>query len=224
MKAKFGMMVVDGRGKLGGHVLSKSRSGAYARTKVSGVNPQTSYQLGARSLLTALSQSWRALTQEQRDGWDNAVAGYAKTDVFGDLRNPTGKNLYTRLNVNLANAGQVMIEDAPNPVGAGAVTAGTLVITNGGAKTIAHTDDTAGHTIQVWATPGVSAGKKFVKNQYRLISTFVGGASSPANIAAAYEARFGDPAVGTRVNVKLVSVNNDTGETSTASEASTITV
>lgn len=219
-----GFGAVDGRGKIGGHVASKNRGGAYARVKVTPSNPQTSFQLAARNLLTSLSQGWRSLTQVQRDSWDAAVGSFAKTDVFGNLRNPTGKNLYGALNANLSNIGQAAITDAPLPAGGGEVVAGTAVITNGGAKTIAHTDDTAGHTVQVWATPGVSPGKKFLKNDYRLVTTFAGGAASPANIATAYEARFGEPAVGTRVGIRLVSVNNTTGEAGTPSESTTIVV
>lgn len=225
MKLKWsGFGAVDGRGKINGHVASKNRAGAYARTKVTPVNPQSSYQLASRNLLTTFSQGWKALLQAERDAWDAAVGNFAKTDVFGDIRNPTGKNLYTSLNTNLLNIGQTAITEPPLPSGAGTVTAGALVMTNGGAKTIAHTGDTAGHTVQVWATPGVSPGKKFVKNDYRLITTFTGGAASPANIATAYAARFGQPAVGTRVSVKLVSVNDNTGEVSVPSEATTITV
>jgi hypothetical protein len=224
MKAKFGMIVVDGRGKLGGHVLSKNRGGAYARTKVTPVNPQTTYQLTARNLLTTLSQGWRSLTQAQRDGWNAAVQSFQRTDIFGDLRTPTGKNLYTRLNTNLSNISEPLIDDAPLPAGGGEVVAGTLVMTNGGAKTIAHSGSTAGHNVQVWATPGVSAGKEFLKNDYRLITIFAGGGASPNDFSAAYEARFGEPAIGTRVGVKLVSVNATTGENGTPSEATTITV
>lgn len=225
MKVLYGAALgVDARGKMNGQVASKNRSGAYWRTKVSPVNPQSSYQLAARALLTALSQAWKSLTQAQRTAWDAAVGDFARTDVFGNLRNPSGKNLHSRLNLNLQHCGQATIADPPLPSGAGTVLAGALIATNGGAKSIAHTNDTAGHTIQVWATPGVSPGKRFVKPDYRLLTTFVGGAASPAVITTAYDARFGDPAVGTRVNVKLISVNNTTGESSTPSEATTITV
>lgn len=62
-----GFGAVDGRGKIGGHVASKNRSGAYARIKVTPVNPQTTFQQVARNLLTSLSQGWRALTQAQHD-------------------------------------------------------------------------------------------------------------------------------------------------------------
>lgn len=224
MKAKFGMIVVDGRGKLGGHVLSKNRGGAYARTKVTPVNPQTTFQLAARNLLSTLSQGWRTLTQVQRDGWNAAVSSFQRTDIFGDLRTPTGKNLYLALNANLDGVGTSPNSNAPNPEGVEAVTAGAFVMTNGGAKTIAHNVTGANYPIQIWATPGVSAGKEFLKNDYRLIQSIAGAAASPTDISTAYEARFGEPAVGTRVGVKLVVVNETTGERGTPSEATTITV
>jgi hypothetical protein len=224
MKAKFGMIVVDGRGKLGGHVLSKNRGGAYARTKVTPVNPQSTYQLTARNLLTSLSQAWRSLTQAQRDGWNAAVQSFQRTDIFGDLRTPTGKNLFTRLNTNLQNIGFSVINAAPLPSEVFQTLAGTLVMTSGGAKTIAHNVGTGESVVQVWATPGVSAGKEFLKNDYRLIMTFDDDMASPADISTAFEARFGEPAVGTRVGVKLVNINNVTGQNGQASEATTITV
>ena len=40
-KIKFGMMMTDASGKLGGQVFSKNRGGSYVRTKVTPTNPQT---------------------------------------------------------------------------------------------------------------------------------------------------------------------------------------
>ena len=98
MKIKFGAIVVDGRGKIGGHVASKNRGGAYLRTKVTPTNPQTTFQSAVRNRLTAFSQGWRGLTQAQRDAWNAAVSNFSKTDVFGDIKQPTGLNLYVKLN------------------------------------------------------------------------------------------------------------------------------
>jgi len=224
MKAKWGALIVDGRGKLGGHVASKNRAGSYLRTKVTPSNPQTIFQQGARNLLTSFSQGWRALSDTQRAAWNAAVQAFGRTNVFGDLVKPSGKNLFTRLNVNLSNAGQSTITDPPQPEGAGEVTAGTAVATNGGAYSIAHTGSTVGHTVQVWATPGVSPGRKYVRQEFRLLGTFAGGAASPYVATGTYTGRFGEAAVGTRVAFRLVSVNNTTGENSVPSESDTITV
>jgi len=55
MKTLFGAIVVDGRGKLGGHVASKNRHGSYFRTKVSQANQQVSIaQMSVPALLQSL--------------------------------------------------------------------------------------------------------------------------------------------------------------------------
>ena len=72
-KIKFGMMMTDARGKLGGQVFSKNRSGAYVRTKVTPVNPRTAAQPLSRSILGTLSASWSGLTEVQRRSWNAAV-------------------------------------------------------------------------------------------------------------------------------------------------------
>ena len=103
MKIKFGALVVAGRGKIGGHVASRNRAGAYLRTKVTPVNPATVYQVAVRNRLAGISTDWRGLTAAQRTAWNAAVSDYAKTDIFGDIRNPSGFNLHQKLNNNLVN-------------------------------------------------------------------------------------------------------------------------
>ena len=53
-KIKFGMMMTDARGKLGGQVFSKNKGGAYVRTKVTPSNPQTIAQTTRRALFAAI--------------------------------------------------------------------------------------------------------------------------------------------------------------------------
>lgn len=225
MKIKFsGLGVVDGRGKINGTVASKSRSGAYARVKVSGTNPQTAAQLEVRNRLTFFSQAWRALSAAAIASWNAATAQWQRTNVFGDNVSPTGKNLYTRLNANIQSVGGSTITTPPQPLGAQQVVAGALVMTNGGAKTIAYTGTTVLSTVQVWATAPQSAGVRFLKNKYRLIGTFLGNASSPVDISTMYEDKFGEPPVGSYVGVKLVAIRLTTGENSLPSEATTTTV
>jgi hypothetical protein len=127
MKVKFsGIGVVDGRGKLNGTVFSRNRSGAIARVKVTPINPNTASQANARSILTSLSQSWRTLNQSVILVWNNAVADFQSTDVFGDLRTPTGKNLFTKLNANLISVGVSPITTAPLPSDVSDVTLGIV--------------------------------------------------------------------------------------------------
>lgn len=225
MKIMFsGLGVTDGRGKINGTVASKNRAGAYARVKVSPVNPQSTYQLTERNRLKSLSQAWRALTAVQRAAWVRAVSNFMRSDVFGSMKALSGQQLFVSLNRNLVNAGQTQITSPPLPSAVEQPVAGTLVITNGGAKTVAYTGTTAASTLLIWATDGLSPGIGFVKNRYKQIQSAAGNIASPIDIAAAYQARFGDPAVGTKVYVKIEAVNNTTGQKSLASQTSTTVV
>ena len=217
MKAKFGSFMVDGRGKVNGHVVSKNRAGSYVRTKVTPVNPRTAQQLGVRSRLTSLSTGWRGLTQPQRASWNSAVRNFVRTDIFGDLKTPSGFNLYQSLNGNLLKAGQAQITTAPNPAAVAIVNIGALTLTvAGGVVSLALSGPVpAGVTCVVKATAPLSAGISFVKTQLRQLATFAPATASPLVLTAAYAARFGAFSAGQRIFVSIQFVNNLTGQNST---------
>lgn len=227
MKIKFGALVVDGRGKIGGHVMSKNRAGAYMRTKVSPVNAQTSSQLEIRNRFTVYAQGWRGLTQAQRDAWNASVSDFAKTDVFGDLKNPTGFNLYQRLNNNLVTVGASAITAPPLPASVGEVVASSLTAADGTvaeAISLVMGDDVpAGTAVKVFATAPQSAGKSFVKSEHRLIGTLAAAATTPVNLLSDYQAKYGSTGTaGQKIFVKLVAINTTTGQSGTPSEVQAI--
>lgn len=225
MKAKFGSIVVDGRGKLGGHVYSKNRGGSYVRTKVTPVNPQSVAQMEVRAFFTQLSQGWRELTANQRAAWNGAVENFQRTDIFGDLKKPSGINLYVRLNQNILNAGGAVISDPPAP----GVTPDTVVFTTAPdsapqtfALAFAPTPVPADTAYVVEATANLSPGKSFLKNQYRIISVLAAAAATPANILAAYQAKFGNLVGAQKVGVRVTAVNLLTGIKGAAYEVTSI--
>ena len=200
MRLKFGMIVTDGRGKLGGHVLSKNRAGAYARTKVTPSNPQTTAQSQARALFGSISQGWSGLTDAERNGWNSAVAEWQKTDIFGDLRQPSGKALFQRLSNQAQSAGYAAVTSAPARLDmvSGTVTSAVLD-TNNGEVLLTGIFGGAGARVMLFATPVLSDGTTFVKNKLSLIS------AQPSNLfdnGLAYTdfvSKFGAPAVGGNV-------------------------
>lgn len=227
MKIKWGALVVDGRGKIGGHVASKNRAGAYIRTKVTPVNPQSGYQLGVRNLFTTLSQAWRGLSEAARIAWNAAVGDFQSTDIFGDLKNPTGFNLHQKLNNNLVNVGEAVITDPPLPEAveshviesiAAASGAGTLEVVY--APAIG-----ADSAVKVFATAPLSPGKFFVKSRFRQIGVMQAADVTPFALATFYDLKFGSVgAEGQKIFVKFVPVNKTTGQAGTASQASTLVV
>lgn len=213
MKIKWGALVVDGRGKIGGQVASKNRSGAYMRNKVTPVNPQSTAQNAVRNTLSTLSQGWRALTQNQRDAWDGAVANFASTNIFGDIINPTGKNLYTALNANLASVGEAAISTPPTLAEVVGIAVGAITVAVGaGTYSAVFTGDDPSMIYQIWATASVSPGKSFVKNLYRQIGFVAGGAGSPLDFSADYLAKYGAAIESQKVFFKMVGVVSTTGQ------------
>jgi len=199
-KVKFGMMMTDARGKLGGQVFSKNRGGAYVRTKVTPTNPQTSFQTGVRAIFALISQAWSTLTGAQRESFNSAVGDWARTDIFGDLKNPSGKNLHQRLNLNLLNTGQSQVTSAPAKVTlpSDTATAADIAI---GAGTLDFTgiSTTVGTVVQVFATPVLTAGTTFVKNRLRQIYFADAASFVDTDAYTAYVAKFGAPTAGDNV-------------------------
>ena len=207
MKIKWGALVTDGRGKLGGHVASKNRSGSYLRTKVTPVNPQTTFQTSIRALFGAISGAWSLLTNIQRATWSDAVEDWQKTDVFGDLKNPSGKNLHQRLNLEAQRQGYPVIQTAPAKVvvpssvlssATLAIGAGTLVLTGfnvaSGSKTV------------VSSTGSLSQGTKFVKNKLTRIYVSEADAYVSAQCYLQRGLKYGNPVVGANIYISVKTV------------------
>lgn len=215
MKVKFGSLITDGRGKIGGHVLSKNRGGAYMRTKVTPINPQTAAQSAVRGTLTEFSQGFRALTTSQIAAWNSAVQNFQATDIFGDIKKPSGINLFVKLNANLVNAGVTTpLTDPP-----GLTTSPTFVHFSATAAAgtpalsivFTPTPVPTATTYIIEATAPQSPGKSFLKNQYRKIGVVAAAATSPFNALAAYTAKFGALIAAEKVGIRIKAIDNTTG-------------
>lgn len=226
MKIKWGALVVDGRNKIGGQVASKNRHGAYMRNKVTPVNPKSGSQVNVRSRLAGFASGWRGLTGAQRLAWNAAVSDYKKTDIFGDIQNPSGFNLYVKLNSNLANIGIAAITNPPLPVNVSTFTSATLAAAAGAQSmslTILPAVQPTSETIVVRATPAISAGKSFVKSEFRQIGTFTSATTGAYDLASLYIAKFGPiGAAGSKIFVEVVHVNETTGQASQSQQYSAI--
>ena len=226
-KIKLSAIVSEMRGKLNGSVFSKNRGGAYLRTKVTPVNPQTLAQGLVRATLTNLSQAWRSLTEAQRLAWNGAVSSFTGTDIFGDVKTPSGINLYNKLNLNLAAIGVAPINTPPLAVSVGYFDSLDLAA-DASANTIAASfttiGESAGQTVIVEATPCLSPGKNFEKSEYRAIGTFAGDAASAQALGAMYVAKFGAMTAGQKLFVRLKFVDATTGVSGQYTAASTIVV
>lgn len=204
MKMKFGALVVDGSGKIGGHVASKNRSGNYLRTKVTPVNPNTVAQQNVRAILGSLATAWSSLTDAQRLSWNNAVSEFAKTDIFGDIKNPSGFNLFIKLNSNLATIGNSPLTDAPikEEIPYTGLTSAVMDISSATGVLTFDTGNYDSVSLFVKATPALSAGITNVKSFLRGTGVII-PAGDTASFYADYVAKFGIPAVGSNITLTV---------------------
>jgi len=217
MKTKFGAIIVDGRGKINGFVASKNRAGSYLRTKVTPVNPQSASQQAGRAIITNLSQAWRGLTQPQRDSWIAAVNDWQHTDIFGDLKTPSGFNLYMQQNGKLSKADAGVIASAPTPVDVDPLTNFTVALDNSGdtiVATFAATPVPANHKLIIDSTGPVPAGISFVKNKWRRVANLNAAVATGIDFGATYYGAFGDIQTGQEIQFRACMMNTNTGQTS----------
>jgi len=213
MKAKFGAIVVDGRGKLGGHVMTKNRQGAAMRTKVTPINRRSNTQQNARSSFTNLSQDWRDLSQAQRDSWNSAAGDFKKTNIFGDSYSPTGKNLYAIVNSNLLAVGSATVTTPPTATSPVAITSFAVGTNTAIAQTVTFAPSPVGAN-NAWileATRPLSAGVGAAGAQYRKIAVIDAAETTPYDSFSDYTVVFGTPVAGKKIFFRVTPIQKVSG-------------
>lgn len=209
-KALFGMVVVDMRGKLGGHVFTKARSGNTVRTKVTPSNPRTPDQQAVRARLGALSSSWSNLTEAQRLTWQNGVQAWTKKNIFAQDVIPSGKNLFVKLNTNLLNIGGAQIQICPVPSEMPALVV-AMTDETAAAATISITGGSSNETVILRATAPQAVGLYNPTGRFRQIASDFEAINPPRAIGAAYAPKFGAIPAGSKIFLEVIAINMDTG-------------
>jgi hypothetical protein len=190
-------------GKLGLQVAQGGRYGQIRRTYVVPANPQTPAQMSVRSVFATNAQRWDTLTQSQRLSWINAAAA-RQTRTHGGTSGPmTGLQFYQQINANLLLAGQDAVDTPPASAPLPAVAPVGLVITNtGGAIAIKLTCPTSpGENTYIAASAPQKQGTQVCSN-FRVLGACPVPAQGSSTITTLYEAKFGAPAVGTKLFVE----------------------
>jgi len=114
-KVKFTALVSDMKGKANGSVFSSNKGGSYFRTNKTGGGRKTESWAVQKSSFADLSSTWKVLTEEQQQAWKDATTNYPTTNAFGELRYPTGYELYMRINGTLKAANQFLLDVPETP-------------------------------------------------------------------------------------------------------------
>ena len=214
MRIKFGSIVTEGSGKIGGHVAVKNRSGALLRSYSPAIRQNNSSTSKSKSNMGVVAAAWSALSASQKTLWNNATSQFRSTDVFGDIKRLSGFSLFQKLNLNLLICGAALLTLPPSPnltpLSASPV-ALEQIFANNMYITLPYVEvDTCFYLIS--AAVNISAGVSFLKNEYRLIYVFDSYPTYQICITNYINAIFGSVgAVGSRFFCKLVVVNKLSG-------------
>lgn len=113
MQVKWTAIVAEAVGHLGGTVFYYSPRGGIARTKVTPINPSTSYQVEQRAIFRYLAQYWDDLTDPQRAGWVQFGKDHPIIDPFGSPRPLAGNAAFIRSNISILRNGDSQVNDPP---------------------------------------------------------------------------------------------------------------
>jgi len=206
---KLGAIVTEISGKLGGHVFSKDVNGHYLRTKIKPPNPQSAAQSKYRSMFKKVSTGWGGLTIAQRKSFADLVGSYKKTNIFGDLKNPTAKALYQRLNNNLLITDQPLITTCLPPaiIVAPVLVSSSLVY---GVQNfyVNFSDETFGSKVIIYTTFPLASGIVSFKKHLRVIGTLLGNISTFLDITALYGSIQPIPLINANLYIGVVFVNS----------------
>lgn len=193
------MLDVPQSGSVAGVTSSRNRNGQYRRTRATPVNPNSTAQGAVRNRLSVNSAAWRMLTSAQRSGWADLALSMTRTDSLGQSSTLTGFQAYVSVNNNNLAAGNAVVSDAPAIVTPVGLLTTTLTLT-AAAVSLAYTTTplAAGARLFTYCSPQRSAGRGY-ESDYRLLAVSAAAAASPANLLAAFTAKFGLPVVGNRV-------------------------
>lgn len=190
-------------GSKAGTTASRNRFGQYYRRRAMPVQPATPSQLGQRARMVNSAAGWRALTDAQREGWASLGGQMTRSDSLGQVYVFNGFMAYCSVNNNKQDAGDAIVADAPALVTPGSLLSATVTLT-AAAFSIAYTGTPLAAAVRLftWCSPQRSAGVTF-EGDYRAIAVSAAAAASPADIYAAYTAKFGVPVVGSKIFMKL---------------------
>lgn len=111
---QVGPIVSDIRGSINGVTFGRNRAGIFARQRVVPVDPASPIQGVRRSQLAFLSGQWATvLSVAQRQGWNDLGTATIFQNSLGEDFNPSGFQLFMRVNMLKSVMGQPFKGTAP---------------------------------------------------------------------------------------------------------------
>lgn len=180
-----------------------------------------------RVLLASIASSWRNLTEEQITAWNAAAVNFPFKNRFGDTYTGSGFQVYQQLNLNLSKVGVATLTWPPAPDAP--ILPSILYPDPTIEYTVVDTGDTitaplnvsfpdgipANQRIMVFSAPGQSPGQTSKFKNPKLFAVLAPSESAVSyDLSYMWETFFGKLNANTKISLRFVAINTDTGESS----------
>lgn len=213
MKVKFGLVVTDGAGKLGGHLVTENKTGKIIRENRKPVQCYSKSQKIAKGIFAKNSQTWRELTGAEIYVWNAAAVNWKYTNRFGDAKELSGQQLFMQLNGNILGVGGNILTVPPVKVAVSEIESIEIIVTNLEFKVDCVASTVLDNEIiVVEATKSLRKSIFYVKDKFRKMDEAENVGNNEFDIYSEYVEKFGSPVVGQKIFVKVYVVNKITGQ------------
>ena len=195
-------------GSIAGTTASHNRYGQYERNRRSPTQSPTARRTAIRTVFAAASTAYSALSETLAAAWGAYAASHPITNRLGQSVVLDGHAMFVRVNTARANSGMALSDGLPvteevsfNPALASAeATPATLFVTVG--------NQGAATKVLIQAGPPRSLARTY-EGLWSQLAVAPPSSAAPIDVGAAYAARYGLPALGKAVFVRLVPVSTE---------------
>lgn len=208
------------KGKLQGSIFQMGPNGVLMRTNRNFNKVNSAPWSIQKTNMQATSSRWGTIDESQKLGWATKAEQFPTTDKYGNVRYPSGFELFCRLNRNMQSISEAPIENAPDAVPFDTIITATLSWFDG--STLNFTQDIAvpdGEILLLYAAKPKRKGRKIGVGPYRLLMTLVPEDDLTTNVYTAYNAIYPNLSDALNLAVKYVRVNQTNGQNNFAQVA-----
>jgi hypothetical protein len=222
---KFGAVITDSRGSIGGHTFKATRYGPIMTHHAFPPKRDSGKRSRINANFSALTKRWWSeLDASQRTAWRDLAAANPITNRWGDEYALTGLAFYVKLNQRLFTAGLTQTDDAPSDQTVASLLTATLAISAPSTATLTFTTSpvVTDHILYLFGTRGLSPATENFAGKFFFLLASAPSTTSPLSISSAWLSQIGQLISGRGYALGAALLNTTNAALSPFIEAQTI--
>lgn len=217
---KYGSIVTDIKGKVGGHIFKGSNAGPVLQTKEQAVASSAKLTkadagrvINTLPLTAFIAGQWRQLTDAQRASWVSGAVNFPAFNKFGVSYTSSGFQCFMTLNFQYYQLNGSILGECPVPLTVPALSDFGISWTP--STTIDLTFSTsidADVKSRVEASQPLGAGRNPKSSNYKVIAEYDSSATSPTNMYSKYIALYGAVPANAFIWFKITNISKISGQ------------